>query len=489
MANPEHVEWLLKGAESWNKMRSTRVFRPDLSGENLSARLRDAGVVTQDGRPDLRVMILSQADLGDSDLSGASLLGSNLSEAILTKCILKDSNLSHVDFSDAKLRGTDLSGANCTAAKFRGAYLEECILDETKLGDAALAGARLTRSQPWRANLESFFSPIWTWRPNWKSSNICNVSELLQQTSALKNYYNENEQEDTTHFYFRGESNDCWDLRPKVMRTRAGGGDDTLRDGEAEMLVALQTLRAEDFVEATSALEHLVIAQHHGLPTRLLDITGNPLVALYHATREGQGSTTTGRIHVLAVPGSMVKPFSSDVVSVLTNFARLRRSEQNLLLGKTKEDTIDDVDAGVGDGQLVLENEYDLAMNRLYQFIRLERPSFADRIEPRDLLRIIVVEPRKSFERIRAQSGAFLISAFHEQFDEKAVKKPYPNSKTFHHYMFPVPCSKKATIAEELATIGITDETMFPGLDQTAKGIEKLRWDRKAQLRTRNTQN
>ena len=44
-------------------------------------------------------------------------------------------------------------------------------------------------------------------------------------------------------------------------------------------------------------------------------------------------------------------------------------------------------------------------MNRLYQFIRLEKPSCQERIDPIDLLRVVVVEPRRSLERIRVQSG------------------------------------------------------------------------------------
>ena len=51
-------------------------------------------------------------------------------------------------------------------------------------------------------------------------------------------------------------------------------------------------------------------------------------------------------------------------------------------------------------------------MNRLYQFIRLEKPSFQERIDPIDLLRVVVVEPRRSFERIRVQSGSFLDFGF-----------------------------------------------------------------------------
>ena len=36
MANPEHVDWLLEGANSWNARRSKTHFQPDLSEEDIS---------------------------------------------------------------------------------------------------------------------------------------------------------------------------------------------------------------------------------------------------------------------------------------------------------------------------------------------------------------------------------------------------------------------------------------------------------------------
>ena len=257
--------------------------------------------------------------------------------------------------------------------------------------------------------------------------------------------------------YFRGERDFTWELRPSVMRS-------SLRSSEGQMLLDLMTRRPEDFRGMTSALEQLSLARHHGLRTRLLDITRNPCVALFSAcqrlsaTGNSQEEDKDGRLHIFAVPSGLVKPFNSDTVSVIANFAKLDVGYQNEILGKDYEAPDDTY-------------EYSEAMRLLYELIRQEKPHFEERIDPEDLFKVFVVEPQQSFERIRAQAGAFLISAFHERFERSEILRQNPNMPIYHYGTRIVPSEKKEDLIEELRLLNFTRETLFPSLDEAASAV------------------
>jgi hypothetical protein len=84
---------------------------------------------------------------------------------------------------------------------------------------------------------------------------------------------------------FRGQSNP-WPLQPAVGRAAAGGGLASSPAAERAMLEEFKQRARRQMADVevpASDLEWLALARSHGLPTRLLDWSLDPYVAIYFA--------------------------------------------------------------------------------------------------------------------------------------------------------------------------------------------------------------
>ena len=134
--------------------------------------------------------------------------------------------------------------------------------------------------------------------------------------------------DDTTVTVYRGHPNRSYTLKPTIFRSTAH------TENEHLLLRDLVSMHPDQFASDTSALEMLVRMQHYSLPTRLLDASWNPLVALYFAaqskktrvlrfgTKKRMSQEADGEIVRFVVDKALVRYFDSDTVSCLAKLAR-----------------------------------------------------------------------------------------------------------------------------------------------------------------------
>ena len=239
---------------------------------------------------------------------------------------------------------------------------------------------------------------------------------------------------------YRGHGVGGLELQPSLFRTQGN------RKHEKNILRELMALHPAEFSSDRGVFEQLVRMQHFSLPTRLLDITSNPLVALYFAC--AASPRTDGEFLRITVGPKAIKYFDSDTVSCIANLANLSGNERDHLRRNATDAQVNDGDAG----------------KRLVQFIRGEKPYFLARIRRADLDGPLVVKPRLTNRRLLAQQGAFMLFGLKTKFSEA-------DSGSITISRSKIPKESKARILESLDAININASVLFPEMESAAKYI------------------
>ncbi|TLP70243.1 FRG domain-containing protein [Pseudomonas nitroreducens] len=249
--------------------------------------------------------------------------------------------------------------------------------------------------------------------------------------------------------FYRGHSDrKKYKLEPSLFR-KDTKGNYTHLEYEDLLYRELIVSNAGDFDPDHHTLDRLVRMQHYSLPTRLLDITSNPLIALYFACKSkgDKKEESEGEVIIFTVPRGKVKYFDSDKASCIANLSRLSKSEK------------DSIDFSIQDiGQFNSQ----LPMRRLTHFIREEKSFFIPEIDPTHLKQIICVKSKKTNARINSQSGAFLLFGLDAVLDESGSEDITITR---------ISISNKSEILSELDRLNINESTVFPYIESSAKYV------------------
>lgn len=265
--------------------------------------------------------------------------------------------------------------------------------------------------------------------------------------------------ESKRRLYFRGQSKRATEgylLTPSVARYKHLG---TLRptelaQKECEVLEVFSNhLLTHVQHRPQTAWEELAIAQHHGLPTRFMDWTTNPLVALYFAVRNTGGRNVDSAVYVLISDPKRYADLKRGQVgqpkpAVSTTIESVSAAEDDVYDNFSADDSTpiattvslitptDNTELGADVGPLELPTPFMISENIIY-------------------------DPPHVSPRIRAQDGVLL-----------ACWQPMQPLDENDYLEIVIKQAAHEEIRRRLDQYGVFDKQLFPDLDGIAKWLK-----------------
>ncbi|MDM3549853.1 FRG domain-containing protein [Serratia nevei] len=285
-------------------------------------------------------------------------------------------------------------------------------------------------------------------------------------------------------YYFRGHSDFGYDLSPGIYRKES-----RWIKREHRLFREIIIKCPSEFKDSKTTFQKLVKMQHYALPTRLLDITTNALIALYFSCVGMNEKEKDGEVIVFKISDQDVKYFDDKDVSLLSNLSKVEYLFN--LHYRTQEDENSYRDIIVNDAQEQPDKTLrESILSEIRESIKSSnaRAKESERllldavnrdgcfipygISGKDLNKVICVKPEMDNPRIVRQDGAFLLFGMN-------YEKRMPATIPEHYIHTPVSgriiikSEAKEKIISELESLGITAGNVYPEIEHVANHIKR----------------
>ncbi|MCL2070531.1 MAG: FRG domain-containing protein [Treponema sp.] len=238
--------------------------------------------------------------------------------------------------------------------------------------------------------------------------------------------------------------------------------DDGLIENEDIIFKEAISFFPHELLAQKTTVEKLIFLQHYRFPTRIMDISKNPLITLFFACFPDKNPETLqkeGAVYRFNVPQENIKYCDSDAVSVIANLCKRP------------------IDFSVRDIFHLEKKEFNKEDEILYLVheINEEKPYFHNLIEKNDINSVVCLRPRMNNPRIVRQDGYFFL--FGIDFEKKKCAKI--NHNWIDEKKFIVPHDAKKNILEELDKLNINESFVFPDYEHVSNHIWKKHWKQK----------
>lgn len=285
------------------------------------------------------------------------------------------------------------------------------------------------------------------------STYICSDGYIKKQDLIIKKVkrvsdlmaLTRNERNGITLF-FRGHENINFVTYPGIYRTNQ------LCNSEYEMYRDLIAKCPEYFAKCNSRFEILTLMQHYGLPTRLLDVTYNPLIALYFAC---QNSNVSGEVQVYEVANDKIYYQNSPEARIISCLPILSQEK--------KQSLIDDLSNDNENGDCFKEFKREIDVEMSFSFDKIKEVVFNNYFIMSDFAN----------RRITNQNGAFVAFGLNENASEfYSTILDYRKKNSDSKDIITIPKENKADILKELEKLCIDKSFVYPEIDDVASYLK-----------------